>query len=370
MSKHKSNTPQHIAYLCLQSTREGTAGFAHVHEIVNGLRDRGWSVDLYEPAYVCGDHEPTVIKRLVEFVRVQTQFLNRFIGVKAVYLRWHFALFPITLFCKFFKIPTIIEVNGPYDDLIIAWPVLRKCTFIFKWLMKTQLLLADVVIAVTENLKDWLIQEGVIKPVYVIPNGANTDRFFPNAEIKHHFPKPYVVFFGALAEWQGIDTLLEAVDTEYWPDGLSLVIAGDGVKRPLVESYVNRNNNIRYMGRLPYSEIPGIIAGSCIGISAQNNIWGRSDTGLYPLKLFEMLACGVPVVVTHFPGQADLVRQHQCGKVIPPDDPVILAKAVAYLYDHPSERAEMGERGWRAVHRDHSWDNRAGATELILLTVL
>ena len=55
-----------------------------------------------------------------------------------------------------------------------------------------------------------------------------------------------------------------------------------------------------------------------------------------PNAVGEALACGKPVIVTDYPGQADLVRSADCGIVIPPDDPEALAAAVAKLANSPA----------------------------------
>lgn len=67
-------------------------------------------------------------------------------------------------------------------------------------------------------------------------------------------------------------------------------------------------------------------------LSSQNNLGDRFSTGLSPLKMYETLACGVPIIVSDFPGQADLIRNGNCGLVIPPENEVSLAKAVSYLF--------------------------------------
>src|SRR5690606_3793062 len=105
-----------------------------------------------------------------------------------------------------------------------------------------------------------------------------------------------------------------------WPADLTLVIVGDGAKRQAVVDACAANNRIRYMGQIPYRDVPGVMAQARLGLSPQTNVDGRADTGLYPLKVFETLACAVPVIVTDFPGQADLVRKYRCGLVIPAAD--------------------------------------------------
>ena len=358
---------KYLKYICLQSRKQGTAGFTHVTEIIKGLKKREWRVDLYEPDYGTYRREPGAIRRLIEFFRVQIRFFMGSVKTPdAVYLRSHFALFPVTLFCKLTGIPVIQEINGPFEDLYIAWPFTKKLSWLITRLVRHQYRMSDALITVTPDLGNWLRREVGSKPIHIIPNGANTDMFKPDAISSTKLPKPYALFFGALAPWQGIDTILEAMDIDLWPKKVSLVIAGDGTARSQVQNSAKKNRNIVYLGKVPYKTMPGIISGAMVSLSPQSNTMGRSETGLFPLKLFESLACGIPVVVTDFPGQSDLVKKYECGLVIPHDKPETLAHAVSYIFQNPKKGKLMGNKGRKAVNQEHTWDKRAADTDEVI----
>lgn len=365
-----------VAYLCLQATREGQASYAHVHEIIKGLRSRGWEIRLYEPAYAHKKDGPGLMRRLVEFVRVQLRlFLKERGKTNLIYIRWHFASWPTAFLARLAGIPVVQEINGPYADLFIAWPWTRRLSRFFIWLMRSQLAWADAVIAVTPQLGDWVRTEVGKDKVFVVPNGANTNRFHPGASIDEpvSLPPQYVIFFGALAPWQGIDVMLAAVADPAWPNDVSLVIVGDGAERPKVEAAAATSDRICYLGFQPYSTVPGLVARSLAALSPKCDVEGfpeRTRTGLFPLKVFEALACGVPVIVTDFPGMSDLVRNGRCGLVVPPGNPKALAEAVAYLRQYEEERIAMGKRGRKLVEREHSWDRRAEQVATILDDIL
>lgn len=357
-----------IYYLCLQATREGQASHAHVREIIKGLEHHGWQVKLFEPKHRSFDKPPRPLGRLLSFLRTQWQ-LWRSSRPNILYIRAHFATWPSALWARIIDLPTVQEINGPYEDLFIAWPWTRKVARLLIWLMRSQLRWASTIIAVTPQLAEWASKEAGHGKVCVVPNGANTNLFHPQAKTNIELPQPYVVFFGALAPWQGIGIVLEAVKTKGWPSEVRLVIAGDGAERARVEEAA-RSGQVIYLGRVPYQDMPGIVAHSLAGLSPQIGLGRRSETGLLPLKVFETLACGVPVIVTDWPGQADLVRKNGCGLVIPPDNPEALAEAVAYLYYHPEERSAMGERGHNLVKLEYSWDRCAQKTSEILMTLV
>lgn len=356
--------PKLIYYLCLQATREGQASYAHVHEIIAGLKRRGWEVELFQPKYASHNRSVGLFTKIASFFTVQLRLI---LSPKPdiLYIRTHPAAIMAPLIAWLRHIPVIQEINGPYEDVFIAYPWLRPLSDVIIFFQRLTLRLSKAIVVVTPQLAEWIAKEVEGKPIFVIPNGANTELFHPNAALSYQVPGSYVVFFGAFARWQGIETILKAVGSDKWPNDVSLVMLGDGAERPKVEQVAAQNPKVLYLGKLPYCDVPGIIAHSIAGLSPQNNEL-RSRTGLFPLKVFETLACGVPVVVTDFPGQADLVRQYGCGVVIPPDDEEALANAVQYLYSHSEERREMGRRGRQIVEQEYSWDIMALMTHDVL----
>jgi glycosyltransferase involved in cell wall biosynthesis len=78
-----------------------------------------------------------------------------------------------------------------------------------------------------------------------------------------------------------------------------------------------------------------------------------------PLKMFEALACGTPVIVSDLGGQAEFVRATGCGLVVPIADPERLAEAVATLARDPAMARGLGDNGARIVSAEHSWEARA-----------
>lgn len=361
--------PKALAYLCLQATREGQASFAHVRGIIGGLERRGWKISLFQPGYASATEAPGAARRALEFATTQIRLAGALRTVDLVYIRWHFAAFPVAALARLLRIPVVQEVNGPYEDLFIAWPATRRLSGFFRKLMRLQLMWADDVIAVTPQLAAWARTEGQRTSSSCVTNGADIEHFRPTAPDEARYSRGYVAFFGALARWQGVETMLEAVQRPDWPSNVPLLIAGHGAEQGRIEKAAE-GGGVVYLGSLPYSEMPGFISGSLACLSVQNNEGGRSETGLFPLKVFEALACGVPVVVSDFPGQADVVRTHACGLVVPPESPDELAKAVLRLFSDSSARRAMGERGLAAVHEEYSWDRKAAETAEILAEVL
>lgn len=355
-----------LVYLTLEAPREGQASYTHVHEMIAGLKKRGWDIRLYQPSYTRKPISPNLLIRLVLCVALQIRLWLGWQRGAVIYVRGHYLAFPTALLARIFGIPIFHEINGPYEDVFVSYPALNSVRPVLIWMQRVQYRWATGLVAVTDELCQWAVRESGGVACQLISNGANITLFHPGVPRPAAVPEHYVVFFGGLARWHGIPLMLDAINHPDWPDAVHLVVIGDGQCSTLVHDAASRNQKVHALGRMAYLDLPPYVAHALAGLVPISNPGRRSETGLLPLKLFETLACGVPALVTDFPGQADLVRGASCGLVVPSDDPGALARAVASLAGDPSAAQAMGRRGHALVLADHSWDARAAQTDAML----
>lgn len=359
-----------VLYLALEAPHEGQAAYAHVNEIIQGLRRLGHEVILFTPHYASGNERPRVVGRLVEYVRLQWRLIRELRRGDVLYVRSHFLAAMASAYARVAEIAVVQEINGPYEDLFISYPWTRRLGRPLIWLQRWQFSMADALISVTPQLKDWVLGQIGPADVEVVPNGANAELFRPDAPPSiDGLPGKFVVFFGGFARWQGIETMISAIEVPEWPSDTCLVVVGDGMERDAIAAAAARNPRLKWLGRLDYVKVAGVVARSIGGLIPKNRQGDRDGTGLFPVKLFETLACGVPAIVSDFPGQADLIRANDCGVVIPPENPKALAEAVARLSADPAAAQTMGARGAELVRRDHSWQRRAEQTAAVITRV-
>ena len=324
-------------------------------EIVDAIRGHGWDVDLFRPHYE-GGHFPGVFERLRHIAGVQSRLAKQIRRYDALYVRVHPLAWPIATWARWRGVPVVQESNGSWEDAFIAWPSMRRLSRLIVAMQRAQYRDADAVIAVSVTLADWLKREADRDDVVVSPNGANDELFCPQDERPYGLPAKYAVFFGQFAPWQRIEVLLEAAVHPDWPGGVDLVLLGDGVLRPQVDAAARDHPHIRYLGKLQYGSVPGIVANA---LAATVLTYAPDRAGYSPLKLYEAMACGVPIVCSDTPGQAEFVREEHAGIVVPPDDPGAVARAVAAIAADPAEAQAMGYRGMTAVNEKYSWQARA-----------
>ena len=356
-----------IAYFALDLPHKGQASYVHINEIVANLRALGWRVDLFTPRPSSPNRPRSAVAKLIEYVRAMWSAVKALGSHDALYVRAHALAWPVAIAARMKGRVVVQEINGTELDLIVSRPWLAPLRPLLRWLYVSQYRRADHLFPVAKELAQLLRDQVHHDRISVVPNAANTDLFHP---IDRTVADPFVVFFGGLTDWHGVDVMVDAVRHPDWPRGLLLVIIGTGVRQNFVEAGVRSGLPIRWMGYRPYEEIPGLIAGALAGLIPMTNPRGRSSTGMNPLKLFETLACGIPAIVTELPGQSELVREGRCGLVVPCQDAPALARAVAQLAADPAQAREMGQRGAALVRAAHSWHARAVAIDEVLRACL
>jgi glycosyltransferase involved in cell wall biosynthesis len=78
-----------------------------------------------------------------------------------------------------------------------------------------------------------------------------------------------------------------------------------------------------------------------------------------PIKLFEYMAAGIPIISSDFPVWREIIEDAGCGLLVDPENTDSIVAAMEWILDHPAEAEAMGERGRRAAAEKYSWDAEA-----------
>ena len=76
----------------------------------------------------------------------------------------------------------------------------------------------------------------------------------------------------------------------------------------------------------------------------------------FPVKLFEYMSAGLPVIISNFPVWKAIIDDHQCGICVDPNNLDQISTAIQWIFDHPNEAQAMGQRGQAAVKMIYNWD--------------
>ncbi len=371
-----------IAYLCLETPREGQATHTHVHEIINGLKAIGWQVDLIATEAGGSASGSAYWRRGLDYISAQWRLMRGLSSQDAVYMRAHFAALPASLYARLRGKPVVQEINGLPDDIFVTYPWLGWLGWLVKASYRWQMKLAAHVITVTEGLREWALGQSGHVRVSLVGNGANTDVFTPEGPVPQvtgpqvtvpqvtgpQVTGRYIAFVGGITAWHGIDVMVAATREAAWPDGVQLVIIGDGKESGQLRAAMLSDEaaRIQWLGRLPQAEAATWLRGALAALSITQDTDNHLGTGVAPLKLFEAMASGAAVIVTDLPFQADVVRGQSAGLVIPMANPAALAEAVASLAADPAIARDMGARGAAYVRQNASWKVRAADTASII----
>lgn len=339
---HGAPTYAHISF---HSMEPGQAASVHMQELFDAVERAGVSGRAVNRGM---GRRP----RLFSYAAVLLQALRQLRDVDALYIRAHPAAFPLLVAARLSQVTTIVEVNGTTTDMTDAYPWLRAASGLVALVDRMVLRLADGVAAVSPGLLDWVRGQGIKVPVAVIPNAADSRKFHPGVSPRDGLPQRYVAYCGALAPWQGLDTLIDATRHPNWPGDVRLVVAGAGPLRSQLRAARAAGAPIDDIGLLSHDEVPSVITGALAVVSP------RSVRHASPMKLYEALACGQPVVASALPGQAELIEDRQCGLTFRPGDSADLASAVAVLARDAGLRARMAASA-EAVGAENTWDARA-----------
>jgi glycosyltransferase involved in cell wall biosynthesis len=250
-----------------------------------------------------------------------------------------------------------VEVNGVPADYGIAHPTTQRVSRYIRLALLRQLRDATHLFPVTEGLARWLLAlPGVGARVDVVPNAVDPERFHPESARPADVPDRYVVFFGALAPWQGLDLLLRACAHRSWPSDVPLLVIGDGHLREQVACAEKAGLPVRFLGWRSREQMPGYVAGAELSIVPKQ--YHDPGAGQSPLKLYESLACGTPVVATPLHGATD-VPGLESGVVTVRPSFEDVARTVAGLLRDPESLRQRGEEVRRVIVREHTWDHRA-----------
>lgn len=114
----------------------------------------------------------------------------------------------------------------------------------------------------------------------------------------------------------------------------------------LIKKY-NLNENIVFVGYTPFNEVCKIISQSDVGVCTLHPDANYVES--LPIKIFEYMAAGIPVIASNFPLWKEIVEDNKCGLCVNPLSPEEIAQAIEYVIDNPKEARKMGENGRKAV---------------------
>ena len=220
----------------------------------------------------------------------------------------------------------------------------------------------NAIFTVSNYLKREIQKRGVPESkIFVLPNGINENDF--KGPVKNRGKpeaarnKTVITFVGHFSKWDNLDLFLETYSGLLSKrKDIFLFIVGDGELRAELENKARElkiDKDIHFFGKVPRSEVVGILSGSDICVIPHSNPFGS------PMVLFECMAMGKPVVAPDVGPVLDVVKDKVTALIFKVGDFSDLESKLTYLIDNPAERSRIGSFAKDHVYANHLWKHNA-----------
>lgn len=227
------------------------------------------------------------------------------------------------------------------------------------------MLAADAVITLSESMRSDIVDRGVpADRVHVVPNGVDATAFAPRprrADLVEHYGLAGRFVFGYVSNLdhfrEGQEYLIDAALAlrSRGVDAVALIV-GDGTRRPELEAHaleVGAGDAVVFTGRVPHEQV--LDHYSLLDVFVVPRVDERAARLVTPLKPFEAMAAGLPVLVSDLPALTEITGDGARGESFTAGDADALAQALLRLFEDPDRRAELAAAGRAWVETERSW---------------
>ncbi|WP_436531373.1 glycosyltransferase [Actinoplanes sp. HUAS TT8] len=254
--------------------------------------------------------------------------------------------------------PMVYEANGlPSVELPYAWPMVAPSTLDkIRELEQDCLRRAAAVVVPSYVIEKAVVDRGAAPDrVHLVPNGA--DPVPAGSPRPPAAPGRYLIYVGALQAWQGVDVLLRAFARLADLTDLTLVVCSSvspNRARPLrrLADRLGLGERVMWQYTLPHEQVAAWLAHAELSVAPLTASPRNLDQGCSPMKVWESMAAGTPVVASDLPVIREVLGDD--GRLVPPDRPAELARAIRVLLEYPDAARQLAER---ARHRVLTWSD-------------
>lgn len=265
-----------------------------------------------------------------------------------------FSVLTAWAWCGLRGIPWVFEVRDLWPGVFVELGVLRN-RLVIGLLERTEMFLyrrATRVVTVTTAFAANIACRGVPDAkLAVVTNGVDLERFTPGApdeafldeeDLRGRF---VVLYLGAHGISHALGRVLDAAHALLGVPDVLFVFVGEGAEKDeLVAAAEERGlTNVRFRPGVPKERVLQWYRAASAGLVPLRRV--PLFRTFLPSKMFELLACGVPVLAS-VEGEAEEILAASGGAVVvEPEDADAIAAGVRWLRERPEERRTMGARG-------------------------
>ncbi len=261
-------------------------------------------------------------------------------------------VYEVTKWAEKHEIPVIVDIIDPWPDSyrrkmkflpkkaqdVLLSTTSKKVKYIFKT--------ASAVCGIAEQRLSWAKTyfSDISRVEYFYPAVYLEEMQGTLSEIREKEKaqgKFSVIYAGSLESSYDIPTILKAAELlEKKEPEIEFVIAGRGLQKDIIEKYVTKHRNVRYIGRVPKDELMREYARADLGLIQHH----KNATQTVTYKLFDLLGSGLPVMNSLESELNDIVLKNKVGLFNEPGNYEKLAENISYCFNNRNELKRMKER--------------------------
>ncbi len=195
----------------------------------------------------------------------------------------------------------------------------------------------------------------------------------PNTVVVHNFPMldeiastvdlpwnerpPAMAYIGSISERRGIREILQALALLPSASPTQMMLAGPFSPEELRTELMRLPGwaRVKYLRVLDRPSVANLLSRVRLGLLVLQP--EPNFLNAMPIKLFEYMAAGIPVIASDFPLWRQIIGEAGCGLLVDPRDPQAIARAMEYLLSHDAEAEAMGRRGRQAARELYNWNS-------------
>jgi len=284
-----------------------------------------------------------------------------------IYQRYSLNNFCGVILSKKLKCPFVLEYNGSMKWIAKNWGKPLFFENIAEKIEMLNLKFADLIVVVSEVLKQELINRGIDeKKILVNPNGFDTEICNPaidGSRIKKRYNlegKTVVGFIGTFGPWHGAEILAKAVKRVVEKNSsIKFMFVGDGVKMEEVKRIVKKDDVedfVIFAGLVPQKSLPEYLA--CCDILVSPHVPNPDGSKFFgsPTKLFEYMAMGKAIVASNLEQIGEVLEHKKTAWLVKPGNIKELTEGIIILARDKELRNMLGRNAGEVAMEKYAWD--------------
>lgn len=274
--------------------------------------------------------------------------------------------FPALIKKKFNKTPFIFEARDIWPEVPIKMGIIKNRLLIYLLYKfeKNIYKKSDAIVVLSSGMFENIIRRlpSLKDKISIIPNISEINRFKNIQPTPHQLPfdhiaKKIVLYCGTFGKVNGISYMVDLAKMVLKKSS-EIIFVTCGKGKELEEVLIKAKNdgvlnkNFFYIGVVPKQELPYLYSISTVGTSFVINnkiLWDNSAN-----KFFDTLAAHKPMIINHEGWQAETIRSHKCGFVLPAELNEEAINEFIEFINNDSEIKKAGDNAYNLAFQEFS----------------